>query len=129
MNLAQQLLLRGLIAWFWREPQDGRLVRWGTTLHDRFMLPHFVWSDFLGVLADLKRAGYGFDPTGTRRRWRSAFRCTATSSTATSAWSCAMRWSLARHGEEGVASGTVRFVDSSVERLQVLRRLQPRAPT
>jgi uncharacterized protein (DUF2126 family) len=121
MSLAQQLLMRALVARFWKHPyRPERLKRWGTELHDRFMLPHFVWQDFCDVIEELDDAGYPM-----KAHWFAPhleFRFPRLGDFSARGVDVQMRLALEPWhvmGEEGGAGGAVRFVDSSVERLQV----------
>ena len=121
MSLTQQLLLRSLVARFWRTPYSpARLVRWGTQLHDRFMLPHFIAQDFSDVIAEQEAAGYPLSAAWFAPHVE--FRFPKYGDFAARGVEIELRSALEPWhvmGEEGAAGATTRYVDSSLERIQV----------
>jgi uncharacterized protein (DUF2126 family)/transglutaminase-like putative cysteine protease len=121
MSVTQQLLLRALVARFWKTPYaPERLTRWGTELHDRFMLPFFVWQDFEDVIDDLRASGHVLSTAWFAPHFE--FRFPKFGDFATRGIELELRGALEPWhvmGEDATAGGTARYVDSSLERLQM----------
>jgi uncharacterized protein (DUF2126 family)/transglutaminase-like putative cysteine protease len=120
MSIAQQLLLRALVARFWKTPYRANASRWGTSLHDRFLLPTFIRMDFDDVIAEMRATGYPFD-----RDWFAPhleFRFPLVGSVQSAGIELTLRNALEPWhvmGEENTSGGTARYVDSSLERIEV----------
>ncbi len=123
MSLLQMLLIRALVAAFWKKPYKHKLVRWGTALYDKYLLPHFVEQDLEDVVDFLKDAGYAFE-----KKWFKAFhefRFPHYGSVFVKDMEIEIRMGIEPWhvlGEEMAGTGTARFVDSSLERVQVKLR-------
>ncbi len=123
MSLVQIALLRACIAMFWKTPYTGKLIRWGTQLHDKFMLPHYLREDFHDVLHALKSGGYKFEAAWFEPFF--AFRFPECGTTQVGEMTLALRTALEPWpvmGEEPAGGGVSRSVDATVERLQVTVR-------
>jgi uncharacterized protein (DUF2126 family) len=120
MNLLQALLVRALVSIFWKTPFEGNLIRWGTALHDRFLLPDFVSRDLREVLTRLRLSGYNFEDEWFDSHF--GFRFPKIGSIAADGVELELRQALEPWNvlaEETFSGRTVRSVDSSMERLQV----------
>ena len=120
MSIVQQLLLRALVARFWDAPYSAPVTRWGTELHDRFMLPHWIHKDFDDVLTELGDAGFHFDPSWFAPHFE--FRFPLVGQVRVDGAVVTLRNALEPWhvmGEESSAGGTARYVDSSLERIEV----------
>ncbi len=121
MNLAQHLLLRALIAWFWTTPYTAPLKPHGTALNDKYMLPHVLWQDLKAVLKEVSEGtGISIDPSWFKAHFE--FRFPWIGKVTYDGVSIELRHALEQWnvlGEEGAIGGTTRFVDSSLERIEI----------
>ena len=123
MNLLQMLLVRGVVAMLWNQPYQHALIRWGTQLHDRFMLSSVIRQDLKDVLTALRGAGFAFEDS-----WFDAhleFRFPNLGSVTADGVQLELRRALEPWNvlaEESVSGRTVRSVDSSMERVEVALR-------
>ncbi|MEO6626530.1 MAG: transglutaminase family protein, partial [Burkholderiaceae bacterium] len=120
MSIAQQLLLRAIVARFWKVSYVAPASRWGTGLHDRFLLPTFIQMDFADVVTDMRQAGFAFDVAWFAPHLE--FRFPLLGSVRSAGIELTLRNALEPWhvmGEEGAPGGTARYVDSSLERVEV----------
>jgi uncharacterized protein (DUF2126 family) len=119
MSIVQQLLIRALVARFWKQAYRAPATRWGTALHDRFLLPTFVKMDLDDVIAEMNAAGYAFDASWFAPHFE--FRFPLVGEVQTQGIELTLRNALEPWhvmGEQGAPGGTVRYVDSSLERIE-----------
>ncbi|MDA8743292.1 transglutaminase family protein [Rubripirellula amarantea] len=120
MSLAQQLLIRAIVASFWKTPYKQKLSRWQTSLHDKFMLPHFVWEDLKDVLNEVSLPHAKIEP-----EWflpHLEFRFPKIGEANYQGMKLQLRSAIEPWyvmGEEPAGGGTARFVDSSLERIEI----------
>lgn len=120
MALVQALLVRALIARFAEAPYSAPLVRWGSRLHERYLLPHFLAADLTEVVADLRAHGIAFE-----LGWLTAFAefrfptigRSLIGDTELELRTAIEPWHVL--AEDASSGATSRYVDSSTERLQV----------
>ncbi|MDC1529263.1 transglutaminase family protein [Gammaproteobacteria bacterium] len=120
MSAVQMLLIRSMVSWFWKKPYNEDFIRWGSQLHDRFMLPHYVWDDLSWVIKDLNDAGYPIDLDWFLPFQEFRFPHYGRFHVAglqMDIHGAIEPWHVL--GEEMSGGGTARYVDSSVERIQV----------
>jgi uncharacterized protein (DUF2126 family)/transglutaminase-like putative cysteine protease len=120
MAMVQSLLVRSLVAWFWEEPLRAPLIRHGPNLHGRYLLPHFLIHDIADVAADLRAHGIAFETN-----WLdpfTEFRFPRIGTAVFDGVEIELRGAIEPWntlGEQSTATGTARYVDSSIERIQV----------